>query len=321
MNEDVALPETQLEAVTYFADMENCHNFMVSKRWSNGNPICPHCGSNNIGKLSRPRYIWNCKGCKKQFSVKVGTIFEDSPLPLSKWLPAVWMIVNAKNGVSSCELARSLGISQKSAWFMSHRIRLALHEGSFEKMSGYIEADETFIGAKARNMHRDKRKSKVKGTGPIAMTAVQGLLERATRDGVSRVKTVVLKSRKKDELQKNIRNYVLKGSEIHTDALKSYNGLEGDYIHKVVDHAVCYVKDNVHTNGLENFWSLLKRSVKGTYICPASFHLFRYLDEQVFRFNERKGEDCDRFNLAISSVSNRRIMYSQLIGDSPKKSV
>lgn len=312
MNAD-GLPKTQIEAIRYFADLDNCQNYLAGKRWINGKPICPHCGSSNIGKLSQSRRIWNCKGCKKQFSVKVGTIFEDSPLGLDKWLVAVWMIVNAKNGISSCEIARSLGITQKSAWFMGHRIRLMLHEGgTFEKMKGFVESDETYIGAKARSMNAKAKAKRPKGTGPIAMTAVQGVLERGTRDTVSRVKLKVLKSTKKAEVQGNVRNYVLQGSEVHTDALKSYQGLNVDFIHKVVDHAVCYVKDNVHTNGLENFWCLLKRTVKGTYVCPAPFHLFRYLDEQAFRFNERKGEDFDRFHQVMSFAADRHITYDEL---------
>ncbi len=309
------LPETLLEAVQFYSDPENCHEFLCRKRWPYGKPICPHCGSDKIGKLVLPRRIWNCKGCKKQFSVKVGTIFEDSPIGLNKWLPAIWMIVNAKNGISSCELSRALGITQKSAWFMAHRIRLALHEGSFEKMSGHVEADETFIGAKARNMHWGKRQAKVKAPGAGHMTPVMGLLERGKKGNHSRVKLHVLKGTKKKELHRHIHENVNPGTEIHTDALPSYRGLNDDYIHKFVDHAETYVKDNVHTNGLENFWSLLKRTVKGTYVCPRPFHLFRYLDEQAFRFNERKVDDSDRFHDVIGNVSGRRIMYKQLIGN------
>jgi transposase-like protein len=334
MNEN-DLPETLQGAILYFANEENCHNLMVSMRWGNGLVTCPHCTSTVVGKLVvsqrmtkdrtlkngkfvkgelLTRRLWNCSLCKKQFTLKTGTIFEDSPLGLDKWLTGLWLIVNAKNGVSSYEIAKAIGITQKSAWFLAQRIRLALHEGHFEKMSGTVESDESYIGAKARNMHKDKRLEKVKGTGPIAMTAVQGLLERGTRDSVSRVKLKVVKTTKKAEIQGNVREYVLKGSEVHTDALKSYQGLQDDFVHKVVDHAVCYVKDNVHTNGLENFWSLLKRTIKGTYVCPRPFHLFRYLDEQAFRFNERKDNDQQRFLTAAKSVKGRRLTYRTLIG-------
>jgi transposase-like protein len=336
MNEKT-LPETLREAVVFFSDEETCHNFLMQMRWPDGKPVCPHCGSQDVGKLvvstrevagrtlrsgkvvapkTLTRRLWNCKGldCKKQFSVRVGSLFEDSPLGLDKWLPAFWLIVNAKNGTSSHELARALGVTQKSAWFMGHRIRTAMKEGGFETMSGGIEADETFIGAKARNMHKHIRAAKIKGTGGSGKTAVMGLLERKVRDACSRVKVQVTKSTTKSALQGNVRKYVLKGSEIHTDALSSYRGLSDDYTHKVVDHAVAYVQNGVHTNGLENFWSLLKRTIKGTYVCPREFHLFRYLDEQTFRFNEREHTDRERFTLAVSSVANRRLTYRNLTG-------
>lgn len=282
-------PETLIEAVSYFADEQRALDFVVSMRWANG-VTCMHCESKEVTFLAT-RKIWKCKGCRKQFSAKTGTVLEDSPIKLDKWLCAFWLIANAKNGISSYEIHRALGVTQKTAWFMLHRIRLALHNGTIEKMEGTVEADETFIGAKARNMHHGKRT--MKGRGPVAMTAVMGLLERHTGGdfGTSRVAVKVVRTRRKGELQTEVRKHVAPGSELHTDALKSYEGLAEDYNHKVVDHAEAYVKDNVHTNGLENFWSLLKRAIKGTYVCPASFHLFRYLDEQAFRFNERKGKD------------------------------
>jgi hypothetical protein len=225
----------------------------------------------------------------------------------------MWLVVSAKNGISSWELHRALGITQKSAWFLAHRIRFAFQNGSLEKMSGRVEADETFIGAKARNMHKGKRK--VKGTGPIAMTAVQGLLERTTAKRESRVIVKVVETRKKVELQSNVREYVLKGSEVMTDALLSYQGLQDEYTHQVIGHAVSYANGHVHTNGLENFWSLLKRSIKGTYVNVEPFHLFRYLDEQAFRFNERKGTDSERFVRALQAVGGKRLTYKCLTGD------
>lgn len=309
------LPKTLHETAVYFATGDNALKFMIELRWPDGVAQCPRCACRETRFLAT-RSVWECKGCRKQFSVKVGTVFEDSPIKLDKWVCAIWLIANAKNGISSYELHRSLGITQKSAWFMLHRLRFAMHDGCFEKMSGHIEADETFIGAKARNMHAGKRREAVKGRGPVAMTAVMGLLERNTghpAKKASRVRLHVVSSRKKPELQGKVRDYVLKGSEVHTDALKSYDGLAPDYVHKVVDHAECYVKDNVHTNGLENFWSLLKRTIKGTYVCPAPFHLFRYLDEQAFRFNERKDDDQGRFLKAIKGIVGKRLLYRHLI--------
>jgi transposase-like protein len=238
MNEN-DIPKTQLEAINIFSDSGRCHDFMVDMRW-NGKPVCAHCGSKNIGKLVvsnrtvkdkdgnqkvLTRRVWNCKDCKKQFTVKVGTIFEDSALGLEKWLPCVWLIVNAKNGISSCEIARTLGVTQRTGWFMAHRIRAAIHDGSFEKLCGGVEADETFIGAKARNMHREKRAEKVKGTGPLAMTPVMGLLERNVRKNASRVILKVLSTRRKAELQRHVRSHVAEGSTLLTDSLKSYEGL------------------------------------------------------------------------------------------------
>lgn len=311
-------PETLIEAVSYFADPVKALDFMKSLRWPDGKVSCPRCGCARVSFLAT-RTVWKCGDCKKQFSAKVGTIFEDSPLGYDKWFPAFWMIVNAKNGISSCELARAIGVTQKSAWHMLHRIRLAIHDGSIEKMSGHVEADETFIGAKARTMNNtQKRKRKqmhgAKG-GPVAMTAVQGLLERGVRDQVSRVKCKVVKTVKKPELQANVREYVLKGSTVSTDAAPAYKGLADDFTHGVVDHAISYVNGNVHTNGLENFWNLLKRTIKGTYVCPAPFHLFRYLDEQAFRFNERKQDDQGRFLKGIIGIVGCGLRYAKLIGD------
>ena len=308
---------------------------MAHIRWADGKPACPSCKSANIGKLvvstenkkgrtlkngtviepySITRRFWVCKDCRKQFTVKVGSIFEDSPLSLDKWLCGLWLITNAKNGISSCEIARTLGITQKSAWFLAHRLRLAIQEGSFEKMSGHVEVDETYIGGRARNMHAHVKREKVKGTGNKALTPVQGLLERTGAQGASKVRLAVVDGTKRPELQGNVRKYVLKGSEVHTDALASYTGLAEDFTHNVVDHAVSYVRGNVHTNGLENFWSLLKRTVKGTYVSVEPFHLFRYLDEQAFRFNERKDNDQGRFMKAIRGIFGKRLTWKKLTG-------
>src|SRR5439155_170697 len=304
------IPETLTGAIRYFGDEGKCYEFMVAMRWSAG-VHCPHCASDNVGKLVLPRRIWNCRACRKQFTVKVGTIFEDSPLGLDKWLPATWMIVNAKNGVSSCELARSLGVTQKSAWFLLHRIRLAMQVGSIEKFSGRVEADQTYIGAKARNLHKHKITGK---TGMVGKTAVLGLLEREAGDKPSRVRCKVMNRVRVPDIDPTVRANVEKGSEIITDKFSSYYRLPDEYVHNVIDHAVSYAKGHVHVNCLENFWSLLKRGIKGTYVNVEPFHLFRYLDEQAFRFNERKDNDKGRFLKAIASFAGKRLMYSNLIG-------
>ena len=306
-------PATLQEAIIHYSNPDNCIAYMVAKRWPNG-VTCPACGRNDVSWLANQKK-WQCKSAhtKRQFTAKVGTIFEDSPLPLEKWLPAVWIIASAKNGVSSCEIARSLGVTQKTAWFMLHRIRLALQSGSLLKMGGNggeVEADETFIGGKARNMHVSVRARRITGTGTKDKVAVMGILERG-----GEVRTIVVPNRKKHALQAEVRKHVEAGAALYTDALLSYEGLAGDYAHKVVDHAVEYVNGRVHTNGLENFWSLLKRGINGTYVSVEPFHLFRYLDEQAFRYNNRKNmSDADRFAAAISQVVGKRLTYAEVAG-------
>src|SRR3984893_3822213 len=305
-------PKTLQEAIIYFANFEQCKAFMVELRWPDGKVKCPRCGSEKVTWLAKAR-VWKCyaKHERPTFTLKTGTIFEDSPIALEKWLPAVWLIVTCKNGISSYEMARELGISQKSAWHMNHRIRFALHQGSFEKMlSGHVEVDETFIGGKARNMHASKRTRRITGTGGKDKTPVIGILERG-----GKVRTAVIPNRKKKALQTEVRKHVEAGSVLYTDALQSYNGLEREYAHQVIDHAVAYVDGKVHTNTLENFWSLLKRGISGTYVSVEPFHLFRYLDEQAFRYNFRKDmSDFDRFKLAASQIVDKRLTWNQVTG-------
>jgi len=305
-------PETLIEAIIYFSDPDVALDFVAGLRWPNG-ATCPRCEAENPMFLSTRR-IWKCRACKKQFSVKVGTIFEDSPIGLEKWLPAFWLIANAKNGISSHEIGRALGVTQKTAWFMAHRIRLALQDGTFEKMSGEVEVDETYIGGLARFMHKDKRAEKITGTGGAGKAAVMGLLERHGKDGHSRAKIKVVSNVKRSSLSPEVRANVEQGSAVFSDALASYADLAADYEHQVIDHAESYAKGRIHTNGLENFWSLLKRSIRGTYVNVEPFHLFRYLDEQTFRFNLRKGTDALRFVRAAAGLIGRRVQYKELIG-------
>ncbi len=304
-------PNTLLEAIKFYSEYENCRQFMIAVRWVDGIVRCPTCDSDKVAYLATAK-VYKCyaKHPKQKFSLKVGTIFEDSPISLEKWLPAVWLICSAKNGISSYELHRSLGVTQKTAWFMLHRIRLAMQSGSFSKISGEVEVDETFIGGKARNMHLAKRTRRITGTGTKDKIAVMGILERG-----GEVRTIVVPSRKKVVLQAEVRKHVEAGSALYSDALLSYEGLAADYAHKVVDHAVEYVSGRTHTNGLENFWSLLKRGISGTYISVEPFHLFRYLDEQSFRYNNRLGfSDATRFGLAMSQIVGKRVTYAELTG-------
>ncbi len=283
-------PETLLEAVQYFSNPENAFQFFVGIRWPSG-VRCPRCGSDKVTYLENAK-VWKCRTPhpKQKFSAKVGTIFEDSPIGLDKWLPAMWLASNCKNGISSYELHRALGVTQKTAWFMLQRIRLAMQNGSVSKMSGTWEANETYIGAKARYMHKNRR---------------TGILERGKGDKLSRVVLKVVKTTRRPELCGNVREHVKAGSIVCTDALMSYDDLENDYDRQIIDHLECYARGQVHTNGLENFWPLLKRALKGTYVNVEPFHLFRYCDEQVFRFNERKENDQGRFIKASAAWSAR----------------
>src|SRR5665213_692645 len=306
-------PDTLQDAVEYFASPDNCREYLVAHRWPDG-VTCPRCGSKNV--LFQAKYNrWQCgsKHDLRQFTSKTGTIFEDSPLALSKWLLAMWQVVNCKNGVSSYEIARATGVTQKSAWFMDHRIRVALGMATPDQFTGHVEADETFVGGLARNMHKDVKARRITGTGGKDKTPVMGILERGTDDKHSRVRVTVVPNRKKKAIQAEVRKHVQAGSALYTDALKSYDGLT-EFEHGVVDHAVQYVDGKIHTNGLENFWSLLKRGIRGTYVSVEPFHLFRYLDEQTFRFNNRKITDAERFDIAVKGIIGKRLTFDQLTG-------
>jgi transposase-like protein len=318
MSKQKSEPKTLQEAIRYFSDAKVAADFVAELRWQDG-PECPACQSKNVVGLST-RPVYKCRDCKKQFSVKVGTIFEDSPLGLDKWLPALWMIANCRNGISSYEIGRSLGVTQKTAWFMLHRIRLAMQSKSFVRLDGEVEIDETFIGGKARNMHGPQRRRAMRdGRGVIGKAIVLGLLERHGLDKkkASKVRTKVVVNRKRGSLVREITENINPGAQVFTDALSSYDGLKAFFEHKVVNHAECYAKGNVHTNGLENFWSCLKRAIRGTYISVEPFHLFRYLDEQAFRFNNRKEDDRTRFAEVVGAVIGKRLTYKALTGATP----
>ena len=301
-------PETLMEAIQYFSNPLTCIEFFAGLRWEKGEAQCPRCGAKRVSFLST-RLMWKCLEYKKQFSIKVGTIFEDSPVGLNKWLCAMFLIANCKNGVSSYEIARDIDVTQKTAWFMLHRIRDAMRTGTFAKLAGEVEVDETFIGGKARNTHKAKREKKITGRGPEGKDIVFGMVERG-----GQVITGHVDTRKKKELQAIIREHIEAGSAIFSDELKSYEGLENEFQHQVIDHAVEYVNGNVHTNTMENFWSLLKRGLHGTYISVEPYHLFRYPDEQAFRYNKRHTTDSDRFVQLCSNAVGRRVTWNQLTG-------
>jgi transposase-like protein len=301
------LPTTLLEAIDYFSDPDRALAFMVSLRWPTGEPTCPRCGSLEHSFLST-RTLWKCKDCKRQFSVKVGTIFEDSPIGFDKWLPAIWLIANSKNSISSCEVARALGVTQKTAWFMLHRIRLAMEARSFAKLSGTVEVDETFVGGQAKFMHSRIRKQRLTGRGGADKPAIQGAVQRG-----GPVKAEVIDGDLDGpRLQGNVRRWVATGSAVYTDEARAYWGLDRFYGHKSVRHAVEYVSGDVHTNTLENFWSLLKRAIKGTQIHVDEIHLDRYVAERAFAYNYRKESDLERMRVALAGANGRRLTYAGL---------
>lgn len=318
MDKPLVAPKTLQEAIGYFSDPDTCLAFMVEQRWPDGRVLCPTCGSDRVTFLSRQRR-WKCysKHPRPQFSIKVGTIFEDSPLGLDKWLPALWMLVNDKNGISSYEVHRALGVTQKTAWFMLHRLRLAMKDGGSGLFSGKVEADETFIGPDPRKMHAKRRErltgSKREDVRYISKAIVAGLLDREK----GRVHAEVVPTVRAEHLMPIIEQRVAPGSEMVTDMLRSYWQVRGTYIHSVIDKTKMYVKGHVHTNGLENFWNLLKRALRGTYVAVDAYHLHRYVDEQAFRFNERRDAhgDAGRFLTALRGIVGRRLTYRDLTSD------
>jgi transposase-like protein len=306
MNDDI--PKTLLDAVRYFSDLKICCAYMRRIKWPDGKVRCPKCGGESVSDVKdRPLLQCNTRACKKQFSYKVGTIFEDSPLGLDKWFVAVWCIANAKNGISSHELSRALGVTQKTAWFMLHRIREAMQTGSFRKLQGAVEVDETFVGGAAANMHKHLREKRIRGRGTVGKAVVQGILERG-----GEVRTLVVRDTEGETLRPPVYRNVEWGSTVFTDAHQSYLGLSRSFAHYMIDHATEFVRGVIHTNGIENFWSLLKRSLNGTWTHVAAFHLERYCREQAWRFNNRKTNDGVRFERVLAGVLGRRITYRQL---------
>jgi len=301
-------PTTLLEAIRYFSDPDLALAFVVRLRWPTGEPACPRCGCLEHSFLTT-RKIWKCKGCKRQFSAKVGTIFEDSPIGFDKWLPCVWLIANSKNSISSYEVSRALGVTQKTAWFMLHRVRIAMEVGGLEKLSGTVESDETFVGGQAKFMHARRRRERIPEGTHDDMTPVQGVVQRG-----GRMKAEVVSDTTKVRLQGNVRRWVEPGSAVYTDESRSYWGLDRYYAHKSVNHKQEYVSGDVHTNTMENFWSLLKRAIKGTQVHVSPEHLQRYVNERLFAYNNRSDSDLARMNKAVGNVGRGHLSYAALTG-------
>ncbi|MGH9511540.1 MAG: IS1595 family transposase [Terriglobales bacterium] len=325
----MASPQTLQQVIQHFSDEQTSIDAVARMRWPKG-VECPACSAKEPYWIKTQKR-WKCRDCRRQFSVKLGTIFEDSAISLTKWLPALWMLVNCRNGVSSYEIARDLGISQKSAWFVLHRLRLVLQSGTVTKLGGSgseVEVDETFVGQKARNMHKSRklRIQKLRNETAdwkattsaryLAKTAVMGMLDREQR----KVRATVVANTRRETLQTQILNEIEHGSKLYTDQAVSYDSLKANYVHETVNHLQGYVDGRVHTNGMENFWSLLKRGLNGTYVAVEPFHLFRYVDEQVFRYNNRKDSegrklsDSARFELALSQVAGKRLTFAEVTG-------
>lgn len=306
-------PTTLVNAVKYFSDEQVCIDEVAAMRWPDGEIACMGCGEigNTLWLANQKR--WKCRSCKKQFSVKVGTIFHDSPLGLDKWMVAMWMLANCRNGVSSCEIARTLGITQKSAWHMMHRIRKAMTDKGTNKLGGDapVEIDETFVGGKVKNMHKSRRVKNLPYQGGSGKAIVLGMLERG-----GKVRAGVIESRHRNTMQPPIHANIEAGSHVITDELTTYQFVARDtYIHEIINHVEGYVREHVHTNGIENFWSCLKRGLNGTYVSVEPFHLDRYVDEQVFRFNLRhKHTDASRFKAVLKDIVGRRLTYAELTG-------
>jgi len=260
-------PRSLQEAIAYFADPDRAFEYAVSVRWPGGNVTCPRCGQAKHSFV-KTRKLWFCYVCKKQFTAKFGTVMEDSPIGLDKWMVAFWMLANCKNGVSSYELHRALKVRQQTAWFMLHRIREAMKDDDTTKFGGpgnEVESDETFVGPNPYKMHKSRklklqqiRGQQRRGDVGIGKTAVAGILDRETR----RVRARVVPNVRRDALQAAVLNAIAPGSKLYTDDAATYRFLPGqsEFIHEVVNHAREYVRGNVHTQGMDNFWSLLKRT-------------------------------------------------------------
>jgi hypothetical protein len=320
-------PTTLQQAIIFYSNPDNCIAFLSMQRWPDGVVKCPNCGAEGA-KYMPARRVWQCKSRhpKSQFSIKVGTIFEDSALGLDKWLTAMWLLANSKNGVSSHEIAKSIGITQKSAWHMMHRIRLAMKDEAPMILGGGpdggpVEIDESFVGGEPKNWHNERREKRRRESRSLRVrtyqnafthkTAVIGMIDRESRQ----IRAKVVPNVRRDTLQKEILSTVKPGSKVFTDQAVTYTSLQKEYIHETVNHALEYVRGEVHTNSIENFWSLMKRNLSGTYVAVEPFHLDRYLDEQMFRFNNRLGmKDYDRFHEVASRIIGKRLMYSELTG-------
>lgn len=309
------LPEnfnSLLELIEYFKDEQTCVDYFQIKRW-NGNPVCPHCNNKVVYKFSDNKRF-KCAACRKQFTVKVGTIFEDSKIPLRKWFVAVYLITSHKKGISSHQLAKDLKVTQKTAWFMLHRIRFALAQGSFEAPLGneqgesIIEVDETFVGGKNKNRHANKKVENSQGRSVKDKTPVLGMIERG---GI--LKAMQVPDTKSETIQPIIDQEVITGNIVVTDEWWGYKQINAAYEHFCINHANGeYANGLAHTNNIEGFWSLFKRSIIGIYHFVSTKHIQKYVDEAVFRYNTRHINEGVRVRSMLTKTQGR-LKYKTLI--------
>lgn len=296
-----------MEAVRYFSDLDRAEDYIKSIKWPNG-PVCPGCGSQNVGHIaSRRRYQCREKGCRKQFSLATGTIMESTHLRLDQWCVAAWMLINCRNGVSSCEIARTIGCKQQSAWHLLHRLRALFTQEYTEKFRGLCESDETFIGGLFKFMSAERRE-RARQRGQKGKAVVHAIKER--RSGM--VRAEVIPAARTEYVRDAVLEHVKTGSRLYTDESMVYDWADSCYIHRTVNHQERYVQGTVHTNGCENFFNCLRRACKGTYIKPTAEHLPSYVDEAVFRFNIRHESEWARFDTAMRRIVGKRLTYSEL---------
>ncbi|HVY07033.1 MAG TPA: IS1595 family transposase [Burkholderiales bacterium] len=294
-----------------FPNEESARLYFEGRRWENGK-YCPHCGSFEVVEVKDHKPMpYRCKDCRKHFSVRTASVLEESRLPLQKWLMAMYMMTTARKGIPSTQMAKELGITQKSAWFLAQRIREAFMAnvpaaGGGEKIGGNLEVDETYIGGKETNRHANKKLRK--GRGSVGKSIVVGLKQ---RNGV--VVAEVAPNISKKTLHAFVLRHADSGASIYTDSLYSYHGLEAHYYHRMVNHAVGeYVKHQAHTNGIESFWALLKRGYYGVYHYMSAKHLHRYVGEFSYRHNTATIGTLQFIDQTIANSANRRLTYKEL---------
>lgn len=293
------------ELTSYFKTDQSCREYLEEMRW-HGKPVCPHCNHDESYKFADGRY-YKCKACRQKFTVTIGTIFEDTKIGLRKWFIAIYIFSSHKKGISSCQLAKDVGVTQKSAWHMLHRIRFAFGINEPDMLTDEVEVDETYIGGKAKNMHKSVREKKIKGRGASGKTPVLGLVERN-----GRVIAKPVPNTEADTLLPIVRERVALGSSIFTDEFPAYNKLDKDYAHASVNHSAgVYVDGNIHTNTIDGYWSLLKRGIFGIYHQVSSKHLHRYCAEFDYRYNTRRNGEVQRFDNALKHTDGR-LMYKVL---------